>query len=47
MLVDTGDGRSYSGQELSASIRAAGFVGAAVKPLPKPANTSLIIATKP
>jgi predicted O-methyltransferase YrrM len=47
MLVDTGEGRSYSGRELSALMRAAGFAKPEVRPLPAPVNTSLIIATKP
>ncbi len=47
MLVDTGEGRSYSARELSALMRAAGFVEPGVRPLPAPANTSLVIATKP
>lgn len=47
MLVDTGEGRSYSGRELSAWMKAVGFVDPAVRPLPQPANTSLVVATKP
>jgi hypothetical protein len=47
MLVETGEGRSYSGREFSAWMRAVGFSEPAVRPLPEPANTSLIIATKP
>jgi hypothetical protein len=47
MLVDTGEGRSYGGREFSAWMRAVGFSEPAVRPLPEPANTSLIVATKP
>ncbi len=47
MLVDTGEGRSYSGREISAWMKAAGFLEPTVTALPRPANTSLIVATKP
>jgi hypothetical protein len=47
MLADTGEGRSYSGREISALMRAAGFVDPEVRRLPQPANTSLIVAAKP
>jgi hypothetical protein len=46
-LAETGEGRSYSGRELSAWMRAVGFCEPAVRRLPQPANTSLIIAAKP
>lgn len=47
MLVDTGEGRSYSATEISAWMRAAGFSEPSVTTLPRPANTSLIVAAKP
>ena len=47
LLVVTGEGRSYSGREISALMRAAGFAKPEVRPLPAPVNTSLVIATKP
>jgi len=47
MLVDTGEGRSYSARELSAWMRAAGFAEPSVTALPRPANTSLIVSAKP
>ncbi len=47
MLVNTGEGRSYSGREISAWMRRAGFVKPVVKPLPPPATASLVIGTKP
>jgi hypothetical protein len=47
MLVDTGDGRSYSAREISAWMRVAGFTEPSVTALPRPANTSLIVAAKP
>jgi SAM-dependent methyltransferase len=47
MLVNTGAGRSYSGREIGAWMRATGFANAAVKRLPAPATSSLVSATKP
>jgi predicted O-methyltransferase YrrM len=47
MLVNTGEGRSYSGREIAAWMREAGFVETTVKPVPPPANTGLVIGTKP
>ena len=47
MLVNTGDGRSYSGREIMAWMRATGFGNAAVRRLPPPATNSLVMATKP
>jgi hypothetical protein len=47
MLVNTGEGRSYSGREIAVWMREVGFVGPIVKPVRPPANTSLVIGTKP
>ena len=47
MLVNTGDGRSYSGREIMAWMRETGFANPAVKRLPAPASSSLVTATKP
>jgi predicted O-methyltransferase YrrM len=47
MLVNTGRGRSYSGREIMAWMRETGFANPAVKRLPAPATSSLVIATKP
>ena len=47
MLVNTGEGRSYSGREIAAWMREAGFVETVVRPVPPPANTGLVIGTKP
>ncbi|MGB6836957.1 MAG: methyltransferase [Dehalococcoidia bacterium] len=47
MLVNTGHGRSYSGAEISAWMREAGFAKPQVIRLPAPAATSLVTATKP
>lgn len=47
MLVNTGEGRSYSGPEIAGWMRAAGFADPAVKPLGAPATASLVIGTKP
>ncbi len=47
LLVVTGEGRSYSGREISALMRTVGFAEPEVRPLPAPVNTSLVIATKP
>jgi SAM-dependent methyltransferase len=47
MLVNTGEGRSYSGREIGGWMREAGFVDPEVRPLPPPAGASLVIGTKP
>ncbi len=47
MLVNTGEGRSYSGREIAGWMRAAGFADPAVEPLRAPATASLVIGTKP
>lgn len=47
MLVNTRGGRSYSGVEISSWMREVGFVRPSVKPLPRPATTSLVMARKP
>jgi predicted O-methyltransferase YrrM len=47
MLVNTGQGRSYSGSEIMAWMREAGFVNPAVIPLPAPGTSSLVTATRP
>lgn len=47
MLVNTGEGRSYSGSEIAGWMREAGFVQPDVRPLPPPGNASLVIGTKP
>jgi predicted O-methyltransferase YrrM len=47
MLVNTGDGRSYTGREIMAWMRETGFANPAVKRLPAPASSSLVTATKP
>ncbi len=47
MLVNTGEGRSYSGPEIAGWMRRTGFVDPVVKPLPAPATNSLVIGTKP
>jgi len=47
MLVNTGEGRSYSGREIAAWMRETGFEQPLVKPLPAPGNVSLVIGTKP
>jgi predicted O-methyltransferase YrrM len=46
MLVNTGDGRSYSGREIMAWMRETGFTNPTVKRLPAPAASSLVTATK-
>ncbi len=47
MLVNTGQGRSYSGREVMAWMKETGFVNRAVVRLPPPATTSLVRASKP
>lgn len=47
MLVNTGEGRSYSGQEIMALMRDTGFVPLEARSLPPPLPTSLVIGEKP
>ena len=47
MLVNTGEGQSYSGAEITSLMDAAGFVEPRVIPLPEPLRTSLVISVKP
>ncbi len=47
MLVNTGQGRSYSGREIMAWMRETGFANPAVTPLAAPSTGSLVTATKP
>jgi cyclopropane fatty-acyl-phospholipid synthase-like methyltransferase len=49
MLVNTEEGRSYSGQEIMAFMRDAGFVPRETRPLPSASGgaTSLVIGEKP
>jgi len=47
MLVNTGQGRCYSGREIIAWMRETGFTSPTVKRLPSPATSSLVMATKP
>jgi predicted O-methyltransferase YrrM len=47
MLVNTGNGRSYSGREIMAWMREAGFVTPTVRRLPAPAGGSLVTAIRP
>ncbi len=47
MLVNTGEGQSYSGAEIIGLMEAVGFVEPRVIPLPKPMHTSLVISVKP
>lgn len=47
MLVNTGQGRSYSGREIMAWMRETGFTHPAVIPLAAPATSSAVTATKP
>jgi hypothetical protein len=47
MLVNTGEGRSYSGREIMSWLRETGFVSPRVQDLPPPAGTSLVIGTRP
>lgn len=46
MLVNTGEGRSYSGNEIMSWMRETGFESPRVQHLPPPAGTSLVIGTK-
>ncbi len=47
MLVNTGDGQSYSGGEIVDLMEAVGFVEPRVIPLPETVGTSLVISVKP
>jgi len=47
MLVNTGEGQSYSGAEIIGLMEAVGFVQPRVVDLPRTVGTSLVIATKP
>ena len=47
MLVNTGEGQSYSGTEVMGLMKAAGFVEPRVTPLPQSVRTSLVISVKP
>ena len=47
MLVNTGEGQSYSGVEVISLMKAVGFIEPRVTPLPQPARTSLVISVKP
>ncbi|HEY41832.1 MAG TPA: hypothetical protein G4O18_08280 [Dehalococcoidia bacterium] len=47
MLVNTGEGQSYSGSEIMGLMEEVGFTNPRVVRLPEPARTSLVIATKP
>jgi predicted O-methyltransferase YrrM len=47
MLVNTGGGRAYSGEEIMRLMKEAGFAPLGVKSLPPPAYTSLVIGEKP
>jgi predicted O-methyltransferase YrrM len=47
MLVNTGEGRSYSGEEIMRLMKEAGFAPLEVRSLPPPAYTSLVIGEKP
>ena len=46
MLVNTGEGRSYSGEQIMGLMEEAGFTPLEVKRLPPPAYTSLVIGEK-
>jgi hypothetical protein len=47
MLVNTDEGRSYSGQDIMTLMRDAGFVPREIRSLPQPLATSLVIGEKP
>jgi len=47
MLVNTGEGQSYSGEEIMRLMEEVGFVEPRVVPLPETAGTSLVISIKP
>ncbi|MGQ9573322.1 MAG: methyltransferase [Dehalococcoidia bacterium] len=46
MLVNTGEGQSYSGEEIIAFMKETGFTPMEVRSLPPPAQTSLVIGEK-
>ena len=46
MLVNTGEGRSYSGREIMSWLRDTGFAAPRVQDLSAPAGTSLVIGAK-
>ncbi len=46
MLVNTGEGQSYSGSEIMGLMEEVGFTNSRIVNLPEPARTSLVIATK-
>lgn len=47
MLVNTGEGQSYSSEEIMGLMRAAGFARPRVVALPEPLRTSLVIGIRP
>jgi precorrin-6B methylase 2 len=47
MLVNTGEGQSYSAAEIMGLMKMVGFLGSRVIPLPDKAHTSLVISVKP
>jgi 3-hydroxy-5-methyl-1-naphthoate 3-O-methyltransferase len=47
MLVNTGEGQSYSGAEIMSLMKMVGFVEPRVIPLPDKSHTSLVISVKP
>ncbi len=47
MLVNTGEGQSYSGEEIMRLMEEVGFVEPRAVPLPETAGTSLVISVKP
>lgn len=47
MLVNSGEGQSYSGAEIMGLMGTVGFANPRVIPLPEPLRTSLVIAAKP
>ena len=47
MVVNTYDGKSYTGSEVMNLMESVGFVESAVVPFPQPKETSLIISKKP
>ena len=47
MLVNNGEGRAYSGQEIMALMRESGFVPRETRSLLPPLVTSLVIGEKP
>ncbi len=47
MLVNTGEGQSYSGREIISWLNETGFTSPHVQDLSPPAGTSLVFGTKP